>query len=251
MKIGIIGAGNIGGTLARKFVAAGHTVKLAGAKGPDEVREQAEKIGATPVASSDAVTGVDVIILSIPFARVPQVSGLFVDVPADVCIVDTTNYYPMRDQKIAEVDQGKPESVWTSEQLGRPVMKAFNAALAHTLAENGHPRGAPGRLAMPVAGDDDRCKTIVNQLIDEAGFDPVDAGSLAESWRQQPGTPAYCTELTVEELRLALASADKDRAPDNREAVMKELMEATTPPTHEHIVERNRAITRAVDPRDR
>jgi len=243
MKIGIIGAGNIGGTLARKFVAAGHMVKLAGAKGPEEVREQAEKIGATPVASTDAVKNVDVIILSIPFASISDVSTLFAEVPATVCVVDTSNYYPMRDQKIADVEQGKPESVWTSEQLGRPVIKAFNAALAHTLAENGQPQGTPRRIAMPVAGDDSSNKTIVEQLVDEAGFDPVDAGTLADSWRQQPGTPAYCTELPTDELRQALAAADKDRAPGNRDAVMEEFMQATTTPTHDHVIERNRAIS--------
>jgi hypothetical protein len=80
-------------------------------------------------------------------------------------------------------------------------------------------------------------------LVDEAGFDPVDAGTLADSWRQQPGTPAYCTELPIDELRQALAGADKDRAPGNRDAVMGEFMQATTPPTHDHIIERNRAIS--------
>lgn len=243
MKIGIIGAGNIGGTLARKFVTAGHQVKLAGSKGPEKIREQAEKIGATPVASLDAVKDVDVVILSIPFASIPDVGALFSDVPAHVCVIDTSNYYPMRDQKIADVEQGKPESVWTGEQLGRPVIKAFNAVLAHTLSANGRPAGADGRIAIPVAGDDSRSKKIAEQLVDEAGFDPVDAGTLAESWRQQPGTPAYCTELPVDKLRLALASADKDRAPANRDAVIEEFMQATTPPTHEHTIERNRAIS--------
>jgi len=243
MKIGIIGAGNIGGTLARKFVAGGHSVKLAGAAGPEDIREQAEKIGATPVASADAVKDVDVIIVSIPTASIPDVSALFADVPASVCVIDTSNYYPMRDQKIADIESGKPESVWTSEQLGRSVIKAFNAALAHTLAEKGLPPGAPGRLAMPVAGDDTSRKTMVEQLVDAAGFDPVDAGTLAESWRQQPGTPAYCTELVAEALRQALALADKNRAPANRDAVMNELMQASSPPTHEQVIERNRAIS--------
>lgn len=243
MRIGIIGAGNIGGTLARKFAAAGHLVKLAGSKGPEQIREQAEKIGASPVASVDAVKDVDVVILSIPFASIPDVGALFADVPAHVCIIDTSNYYPTRDQKIADVEQGKPESVWTSEQLGRPVIKAFNAVLAHTLSANGQPADAHGRIAIPVAGDDSRSKKIAEQLVDEAGFDPVDAGTLAESWRQQPGTPAYCTELQVDKLRLALASADKDRAPANRDAVIEEFMQAATPPTHERTIERNRAIS--------
>ena len=94
MKIGIIGAGNIGGTLARKFVAAGHSVKLAGSKSPDSIRELAENIGAEPVAAVEAVKDVEVIVLSIPFAKIPEVAGLFSTVPAEVVVIDTSNYYP-------------------------------------------------------------------------------------------------------------------------------------------------------------
>ena len=147
MKIGIIGAGHIGGTLARKLSAGGHAVKLAGSKGPEEVREQAEKIGVVPVASHEAVRDVDVVVLSIPFAMIPGVADLFAHVPAETVVVDTSNYYPMRDGQIAAVDEGKPESVWSSEQLGRPVVKAFNAALARTLAEKGVPWCGRGLVA--------------------------------------------------------------------------------------------------------
>lgn len=128
MKIGIIGAGNIGGTLARKFVAAGHIVKLAGSKGPDSIRELAEKIGAEPVTAAAAVEDVEVIVLSIPFAKIPEVAGLFSTVPAEVVVIDTSNYYPQLGTRIPEVEDGKLESVWSSEQLGRPIIKAFNAA---------------------------------------------------------------------------------------------------------------------------
>lgn len=158
MKIGIIGAGNIGATLARKLAAERHLVIMAGSKGPDTISEQAERIGAVPVTARDAAKGVDVIVLSFPFAKIPDVSELFPDVPADVIVVDTSNYYRQRDGQIAEVDEGKPESVWVSEQLGRPVIKAFNAVLAHTLADKGKPKGTAERIAIPVAGDDRRSK---------------------------------------------------------------------------------------------
>lgn len=240
MNIGIIGAGNIGTTLARKLTAAGHAVKLAGSKGPDDIREKAMKVGALPVAAHEAARDVEAIVLSIPFAKIPDVVNIFADVPADVVVIDTSNYYPMRDGNIAEVDDGKPESVWSSEQLGRPVVKTFNAVLAQTLAEGG---GTAERIAIPVAGDDAHAKAIARELVNETGFDALDAGDLASSWRQQPGTPAYCTELTLPDLQHALSTAEKARAPGARDALIKGFMEATTPLRHEQIVARNREVT--------
>lgn len=242
MKIGIIGAGNIGSTLARKLSAKGHMIKLAASRSPDELREQAEKLGATPVTPAGAVEDVDAIILSIPFATIPDLSGLFADVPPEVVVMDTSNYYPMRDGRIDTVKGGTPESLWVSEQLGRPVVKVFNAVLAHTFAENGRAEGAPDRFAIPVAGDDPQARQIASTLVNDTGFDAFDAGELAESWRQQPGTPAYCTELTLAELPAALAAADKARAPYNREAVMRKLWAGGAVPSHEDIVAANRAI---------
>lgn len=243
MKIGIIGAGNIGGTIARKLAAVGHSIKLAGAEGPDEIREKAIKIGAVPVAVEDAVKDVDTIILSIPFAQIPHVASVFADVPNDVVVIDTGNYYPFRDENIAEVDEGKPESVWSSEQLGRPVIKAFNAALAETLANGGTAEGTANRIAIPVAGDDAQAKAIARGLVNEAGFDSLDAGDLSGSWRQQPGTPAYCTELTLSELENALSRADKARGPLDREALIKSFMEDKSPLSHEQTIARNREFT--------
>lgn len=123
MKIGIIGAGNIGGTLARKFVAAGHSVKLAGSKSPDSIRELAENIGAEPVAAVEAVKDVEVIVLSIPFAKIPEVAGLFSTVPAEVVVIDTSNYYPQLGTRIPEVDDGKLESVWARSNSAGPSSK--------------------------------------------------------------------------------------------------------------------------------
>ena len=243
MKIGIIGAGNIGATLARKLAASGHEVKLANSKGPDTIRDLARDVGATAVSKEEAVQGVEAIVLSIPFAKYPDLASLFNDVPADVVVIDTSNYYPFRDGAIAEVDGGKPESVWVSEQIGRPVVKAWNAVLAVTLAERGQPNGASGRIAIPVAGDDPKAKATAMELVEATGFDALDSGSLSDSWRQQPGTPAYCTELTTNELKSALRSADRSRAPGNRDALLREFMAAGGKLTHDEIVARNRAVT--------
>jgi predicted dinucleotide-binding enzyme len=243
MRIGIIGAGNIGATLARKLAASSHEVKLANSKEPDSIRDLAHDLGAVAVSKEQAVKDVDVVVLSIPFARYPDLAGLLSDVPAEVVVIDTSNYYPFRDGAITEVDDGKPESVWVSEQIGHPVIKAWNAVLADTLSDRGKPAGAPGRIAIPVAGDDTEAKATAFQLVDATGFDVLDAGTLAESWQQQPGTPGYCTELTLNELKAALAAADRRRAPENREVLIKEFAAAGARFTHDEIVARNRAVT--------
>lgn len=243
MKIGIIGAGNIGAKLARKLAASGHEVKLGNSRGPETIRDLARDLGVVPVSKEQAVKDVDVVVLSIPFAKHAGMAELFSNVPTEVVVIDTSNYYPFRDGAIGEIDNGKLESVWVSEQIGRAVIKAWNAVLSHTLSECGKPDGTPGRIAIPVAGDDAKAKEVAMQLVRATGFDAVDAGTLAESWRQQPGTPAYCTELASGELESALAAADKKRAPENREALIKEFMAGYGKLTHDEMVARNRAVT--------
>lgn len=218
-------------------------MKLAGSKGPDAIRDKAEEIGAISVAAQDAVKDVEVIILSIPFAQIPNVAPLFSNVPFNVVVIDTSNYYPFRDGNIEQVDEGKPESIWSSEQLGRPVVKAFNALLAETLANGGTAEGAANRFAIPVAGDDEHAKSIARELLNQTGFDSLDAGDLASSWRQQPGTPAYCTELTLTALQSALSAANKDRAPLDRDLLIKSFMEEESSLSHDQIVARNRKMT--------
>ena len=122
------------------------------------------------------------VVLSIPFASYSDLAGLFSDVPAEVVVIDTSNYYPFRDGAITEVDDGKPESVWVSEQIGRPIIKAWNAVLAETLSDRGKPAGTPGRIAIPIAGDDAKAKATAFQLVDATGFDTLDAGTLAERY---------------------------------------------------------------------
>jgi predicted dinucleotide-binding enzyme len=109
-----------------------------------------------------------------------------------------------------------PESRWVAQQLGRPVIKAFNNIYALHLLELGRPKGTAGRVALPVAGDDEAAKAIVLKLVDELGFDGVDAGGLDESWRQQPGTPVYTKDFDAEGVRRALSEANKKRTPDWR-----------------------------------
>jgi predicted dinucleotide-binding enzyme len=212
MKIGIIGAGHIGGTLARRLTALGHEVSIANSRGPETLTSLAKETGAKPVTVREAARAGDMVIVTIPEKNVPNLpAGLFDGVAANVVVVDTGNYYPQqRDGRIDAIEQGTTESRWVSDQLGRPVVKAFNNIFARHLLELGKPKGA-GRIALPVAGDDQRAKDVVIRLIDELGFDGVDAGSLDESWRQQPGTPVYGTDLDADGLRRALAEAKPQR----------------------------------------
>lgn len=211
MKIGIIGAGNIGSALAQHFTHLQHTVVIANSRGPETLAEVARKTGATPVDITDAPQGADLLVITIPLKNVPQLpKDLLKDLPANAIVIDTCNYYPVhRDGRIAELDKGTPESVWVAQHLGHPVVKVFNNIFAASLTESGKPKGDPTRIALPVAGDDASAKTRILALLDAMGFDGLDVGALGDSWRQQPGTPAYCTDLDAATLPIALAAVDR------------------------------------------
>ncbi len=212
MRIGNIGAGHIGGTLARRLTALGHEVSIANSREPDTLAGLARETGARPVTAREAARAGEVVVVTIPERNVPELpEDLFVGVPDDVVVVDTGNDDPQRAGRLGEIERGTTESRWVSRQLGRPVIKAFNNIYAKHLLERGKPTGAADRIALPVAGDDPRGKGIVMRLVDELGFDPVDAGTLDESWRQQPGTPVYATDLDAAAARRALADASPER----------------------------------------
>lgn len=216
MKIGIIGAGNIGGTLTRRLTALGHEVAVANSRGPQTLADLASETGARAVTVNEVPRGADLVVVTIPEIRVPDLPpGLFEGVPANLVVVDTGNYYPrQRDGRIEEIEAGMPESRWVEQQLRHPVIKAFNNIYAQHLAEDGRPAGTPGRIALPVAGDDPKAKRVVTDLVDALGFDAVDTGDLDESWRQQPGSPVYTTDKDADGVERALAEADRRRAPE-------------------------------------
>jgi hypothetical protein len=215
MKIGIIGAGQIGGTLTRQLTKLGHEVFVANSRGPASLADLAKETGAKPVPVAEAARAGEVVVVTIPEVKIRDLSrDLFAGVPDNVVVIDTGNYYPReRDGRIADIEAGMAESRWVEHQLGRPVVKAFNNIYAQHLLERGRPAGSRGRIALPVAGDDKHAKETVMQLVDQLGFDAVDAGSLDESWRQQPGTPVYTADFDAEGVRRALAQASKVRTP--------------------------------------
>jgi 8-hydroxy-5-deazaflavin:NADPH oxidoreductase len=216
MDIGIIGSGQIGGTLARKLTALGHSVSIANSRGPASLTELSAETGAKAVTVEEAAKAEDVVIVTIPEAAIPELPrDLFRDTSA--VIVDTGNYYPSRDGNIPELEEGNlTESEWVSKRLGRPVVKAFNHIAAGSLATLGKPARTPGRICLSIAGDDPRSKEIVLKLIDDLGFDGLDAGTLADSWRQQPGTPSYARDLDRPAREASLAEADAGRIAEYR-----------------------------------
>jgi 8-hydroxy-5-deazaflavin:NADPH oxidoreductase len=219
MKIGIIGAGMIGGTLTRRLTQLGHDVSIANSRGPDTLKTFAAEVGARAVTAEEAARSGEIVIVTIPERAVKDLpKDLFAGVPDDVVVIDTGNYYPARDGSIPAVEQGQPESAWVADQIGRPVIKAFNNIFFKSLLEKGAPKGDANRVAIPVAGDAPAAKAKVMKLIEDLGFDAVDAGGLDESWRQQPGTPCYTGDANALDLRSALASAERNRVPEYRKS---------------------------------
>ncbi|HZR18035.1 MAG TPA: NAD(P)-binding domain-containing protein [Verrucomicrobiae bacterium] len=218
MKIGIIGVGNIGSALTRHFTRLGHDVVVANSRGPETLTNLAKETGARPVQVSEVPHGRDLVVVTIPEGKIPELPrDLFKNAPPNLIVVDTGNYYPrQRDGKIEGIENGLVESRWVEQQLGRPVIKVFNNIYAEHLANRGKPAGTQDRIALPVAGDDPKAKQVVMDLVNDMGFDAVDAGGLDESWRQQPGTPVYAEDFDAAGVRRALAQANPERKPEWR-----------------------------------
>lgn len=209
MKIGIIGAGHIGGTLAELFTRAGHEVAISNSRSPETLHDLVGKLGqrAHATTPADAARFGEIVVVSIPLSH-------YLDVPTDgvagKVVIDTNNYYPQRDGNIEELDSGRTTS---SELLqmhlpGARVVKAFNAIRWDHLHDMGRPAGAPDRIGIPISGDDPKAKEAVTKLIDQIGFDAVDLGGLAEGGRQhQPGTQLYTADLPSAELRKHVGAA--------------------------------------------
>lgn len=213
MNIGIIGAGNIGGMLARQLSKVGHKVFVANSRGPETLEDLARETGATPVTAKEAARRGEIVIVTIPLKNIADLpSDLFSDISDNVVVIDTCNYYPQqRDGRIEAIENGTPESRWVEQQIGRSVVKAFNNMRAQHQVDLAKPQGDPDRRSLPVSGDDPRAKQIVMKLVDQLGFDPVDNDGLDDSWRQQPGTPVYTADLNAEGVRQALKKAMQQR----------------------------------------
>lgn len=190
--VGFIGSGRIGATVARLGVAAGHQVVLSNSRGPQTLQDLAGELGPLARAGTvpEAAAGGEIVVVTIPLHAYRSVPA---GPLAGKTVIDTTNYYPQRDGQIAELDSG---AITSSELLQRHlpeshVVKTFNNILFRHLQSLARPAGAPDRTFLPIAGDDPEAKHAVTAFLDSIGYGTVDAGPLAESWRQEPGSPAY------------------------------------------------------------
>jgi predicted dinucleotide-binding enzyme len=227
--IGIIGAGNVGNALATSMVKTGHVVKVANTKGAESLKEFADQTGAQAVNLSEVAQGINVLIIAVPLHRIPDLEPLIKTVPSGVAIVDTSNYIPLLNGTIQEIEDGLAVSEWVAQQLNVQVIKAFNNMTSYGMANNGKPKGIADRIALPVSGDDAERKKVIMELVDQLGFDAFDAGSFKESWRQDIGEPAYCTDASLQELPGLLAKADVAKARRLRDVMIDILIKL--PPT--------------------
>ena len=208
--IGLIGAGNIGSQLARLAVGHGYDVVISNSRGPETLSALVAELGPHARAATvvEAAKTGDIVVVTIPLKHYRTVPA---EPLAGKVVIDTNNYYPQRDGQIPELDN---ESTTTSELLQAhlptsKVLKAFNHIYAAQLTTDGRPAGTKDRRALVIAGDDPGAKATVTRLLDEFGFDVVNAGPLKEGWRIQRDTPGYGPRRTAEQLRTDLAAAKR------------------------------------------
>jgi 8-hydroxy-5-deazaflavin:NADPH oxidoreductase len=214
--LGLIGAGHIGSALARTALDAGWDVVISNSRGPETLADLVSELASRPTAggavragtATEAAAAADVAVVTIPVKAIGQVPVEPLD---GKVVIDTNNYYPQRDGQIAELDEGRTTS---AELLQRhlprsTVVKAFNHIQAAQIVSARSAPGTADRRALVVAGDDAAAKQRVADLIDAIGFDVVDLGTLADSWRIEPGMPGYGAEDDAEQLRAHLAAATR------------------------------------------
>jgi predicted dinucleotide-binding enzyme len=218
--VGLIGSGRIGGTVARLAVAAGHQVLLSNSRGPDTLTDLAAELGPLARATTgQEAAGGELVVVTIPMRAVQSVPP---GPLAGKVVIDTCNYYPQRDGQIPELDSG---ALTSSELVQRhlpesAVVKAFNNIYYRHLESLARPAGAADRSYLPIAGDDAAAKAAVTAFLDSIGYGAVNAGPLAEGWRQQPGTPVYAgpygsfqdpkgSPASADAIRHALAAAER------------------------------------------
>lgn len=226
-RIGLIGAGYVGISLAQQFIKLGYSVKVANSRGPATLKDFEQQTGAKAVVLDKIISDIDILFIAIPLKRIPELKPIIDALPDNVIVVDTGNYYPLRDGAIKAIEQGMPDTVWTAQQLQRPLVKVFNNIIAYEngFIVNSRAKGESGRIALPVSADDPKTKAAVMELVEDFGYTAYNAGSLAQSWRQQAGQPAYCTNPTVKELSILLNKSISQQKARKNQAKAARMME--------------------------
>jgi hypothetical protein len=208
MQIGILGSGNIGASAAGVFARAGHHVRIANSRGPESLGSLVAEIGpnAEAATAQDAVDASDLVLIAVPWTKREEALGE-IEGWDEKIVVDAMNPYT-EDFEIEDLGSKTATEFTRALVPGARIVKAFNTLFYKRLASEGKPKGAPDRLAIPVASDDPAAKRVVMDLIEEIGFDAVDNGGLVEGGRkQQPGSPIYNQPLGAKEMRDQLARA--------------------------------------------
>ncbi|MGW9631743.1 NADPH-dependent F420 reductase [Agromyces sp. NPDC055520] len=212
-RIGIIGVGNIGGTLARGLIGLGHRVTIANSRGPETLTDLVAELGpnATAGTAAEAAAAGEFVIVSVPFTAYREIPARPL---AGKIVIDTNNYYWERDGRIAELDSGEAtvSGLLQAHLPESKVAKGFNNITAASILTDGTPAGTPGRRALSTASDFDDAAALVTALFDDLGYDSVVVGPLSESWRVERDQPAYVTPQTRDELEANLARAERLRA---------------------------------------
>ena len=208
MRIGMIGAGFVSQNVAKLAIARGHEVMVSNSRSPRTLFSVGQALGCRTGTAAEAAAFGDVVLVAVPLTAF---DALPAEARAGRIVIDACNYCPQRDGQVAELDRHEET---TSERLARHlpgarIVKAFNAIRSIELVPDAKAKGEPGRRALPVAGDDPDAKRLVMDLTDDLGFDPHDAGSLAESWRFERAMPAYCVPLDQDGLVEALSVAER------------------------------------------
>jgi len=206
--IGIIGSGHVGSNIAKAAIASGYDVVLSNSQGPETLAGLVQELGprAAAAAPAEAAAQGDFAVVAIPLPAVDQVP---VEPLAGKVVIATINYFPGRAGHIAEIDNGTTTApgILQAHLPGSQVVRAFSMINAAEMSGDGHPAGDPQRRALALAGDDPGAKRLVAQLYDQFGFDAVDIGGLAESWRLDPGQPAFVVRQNADQLKLNVAKA--------------------------------------------
>src|SRR5256712_13599914 len=195
---------------------------MANARGPESLKDLAANTGAIPVSVEQVVQDVDMLFIVVPQKAISELpKGLLKKAKKETIVIDVGNYYSWRDGRIDEIESGLTDSAWVEKQIGRPVIKVLNSIGSKSLAGAGRLHGSRDRVALPISGDNSKAKETVAQPIDRIGLESVDAGTIAESWRQQPGSPVYCVNPTKKELQQWLKNVDRSSLITNKEKGMK------------------------------
>ena len=217
-RVALIGAGAVGEALGKLLVKHGYSTSISNSRGPETLRQLEQQTGATAMDIKAALALADIVVLAVPMDSIPRLQSTFqASLRPETVVIDSGNYYPARDGRIKALDEGQTDTEWVSVTLGVQAIKVFNNIIASNIFSSSRSTATPQRVALTVSGDNKEATKLIMEFVENIGFNAYDAGALADSWRQQPGQPAYCTEPNLQQLPGLLARAERSKGPIARD----------------------------------